>query len=114
MSGVVEGIQLNVVDGPVLWREPQSEGALDNNSVPKGLSCVDAGDEVAGFGGDDVVDFCLQSFIDFDGSPSGGGERGSAGAVALDELAAQLPFGLVHNTPGLGIRHAHTLSGAVE
>lgn len=88
MSGMVEGIQLNVVDGPILWLEPQSEGALDNNSVAKGLSFVDAGDEVAGFGGDDVVDFCLQGFVDFDGSLAGGGERGSAGAVALDELAA--------------------------
>ncbi len=114
MSGMVEGIQLNVVDGPILWLEPQSEGALDNNSVPKGLSCVDAGDEVAGFGGDDVVDFCLQGFVDFDGSLAGGGERGSAGAVALDELAAQLAFGFVYNAPGLGIRHTHALGGTVE
>ncbi len=37
-----------------------------------------------------------------------------AGAVALDELAAQLAFGLVYNAPGLGIRHAHALGGAVE
>lgn len=28
MSGMVVGIQLNVVDGPVLWREPQPEGAV--------------------------------------------------------------------------------------
>lgn len=111
---MVEGIQLNVVDGPVLWSEPQSEGALDNNSVPKGLSCVDAGDEGLGFCGDDLVYVGLQGFVDFDGSLAGGGERGSAGAVALDELAAQLPFGFVYNTPGLGIRHAHALSGAVE
>lgn len=75
MSGMVEGIQLNLVDGPVLWREPQSEGAVDNNSVPKGLICVDAGDEFVGFGGDDVVDFCLQGFVDFDGSLAGRGER---------------------------------------
>ena len=34
-------------------------------------------------------------------------ERGSAGAVALDELAAQLFFGLVYNTPRFGIGHAH-------
>ena len=111
---MVEGIQLNVVDGPILWLEPQSEGALDNNSVPKGLSCVDACDEVVGFGGDDVVDLALQRLVDFDGSLSGGGEGGSAGAVALDELAAQLTFGLVHDAPGLGIRHAHALGGAVE
>ena len=52
--------------------------------------------------------------VDFDGSLAGGGEGGSAGAVALDELAAQLTFGLVHNAPGLGIRHAHALGGAVE
>lgn len=71
-----------------MWREPQSEGALDNNSVPKGLSCVDAGDEVAGFGGDDVVDVGLQLLVDHYGSLAGGGERGSAGAVALDELTA--------------------------
>ena len=75
MSGVVEGIQLNVVDGPVLWSEPQSEGALDNDSVPKGLSCVDAGDEGLGFCGDDLVYVGLQGFVDFDGSLAGGGER---------------------------------------
>ena len=111
---MVEGIQLNVVDGPVLCREPQSEGVLDNNSVPKGLSCVDAGDKSVGFGGDDVVDVGLQLFIGRDGSLSGGGERGSAGSVALDELAAQLAFGFVHNAPCLGIRHAHAFGGAVE
>ena len=111
---MVEGIQLNVVDGPVLWSEPQSEGALDNNSVPKGLSCVDAGDEGLGFYGDDLVYVGLQGFVDFDGSLAGGGERGSAGAVALDEFASQLPFGFVHNAPDLGIRHAHALGGAVE
>lgn len=111
---MVEGIQLNVVDGPVLCREPQSEGVLDNNSVPKGLSCVDAGDKSVGFGGDDVVDVGLQLFIGRDGSLAGGGEGGSAGAVALDEFASQLPFSLVYNAPGLGIRHAHALGGAVE
>lgn len=97
-----------------MWREPQSEGALDNNSVPKGLSCVDAGDEGVGFGGDDVVDVGLQLLVDRYGSLAGGGKRGSAGAVALDELAAQLSFGLVHNAPGLGIRHTHALGGTVE
>lgn len=114
MSGMVEGIQLNVVDGPVLWHEPQSEGTVDNNSVPKGLLCIDAGDEVVGFGGNDVVDVGLQLLVDRYGSLAGGGERGSAGAVALDELAAQLAFGLVHNAPGLGICHAHALGGTVE
>lgn len=114
MSGMVEGIQLNVVDGPVLWHEPQSEGTVDNNSVPKGLLCVDAGDEVVGFGGDDVVDVGLQLLVDRYGSLAGRRERGSAGAVALDELAAQLPLGLVHDTPGLGIGHAHALGGAIE
>lgn len=59
MSGMVEGIQLNVVDGPVLWHEPQSEGTVDNNSVPKGLLCVDGGDEGVGLGSDDVVDIGL-------------------------------------------------------
>ena len=111
---MVEGIQLNVVDGPVLCREPQSEGVLDNNSVPKGLSCVDAGDKSVGFGGEDVVDVGLQLLVDRYGSLAGGGEGGSAGAVALDEFASQLPFSLVHNAPGLGIRHAHALGGAVE
>ena len=111
---MVEGIQLNVVDGPILWLEPQSEGALDNNSVPKGLSCVDACDEVVGFGGDDVVDLALQRLVDRYGSLAGGGERAPAGAVALDELAAQLSFRLVHNAPGLGIRHSHALGGTVE
>ena len=43
-------------------------------------------------------------------SPAGG----SAGAVALDELAAQLTFGLVYDAPGLGICHAHALGGTVE
>lgn len=111
---MVEGIQLNVVDGPVLWHEPQSEGTVDNNSVPKGLLRVDVGDEGVGFGGDDVVDVGLQLLVDRYGSLAGGGERGSAGAVALDELAAQLAFGLVHDAPGLGIRHAHALGGAIE
>lgn len=114
MSGMVEGIQLNVVDGPVLWREPQSEGAVDNISAPKGLPCVDAGDEVVCFGGDDVVDVGLQLLVDRYGSLAGWGERGSAGSVALDELAAQLTFGLVHDAPGLGIRHAHALGGTVQ
>lgn len=114
MSGMVEGIQLNVVDGPVLWHEPQSEGTVDNNSVPKGLLCVDAGDEGVGFGGDDLVDVGLQLLVDCYGSLAGRRERGSAGAVALDELAAQLTFGFVHNAPGLGIRHAHALGGTVE
>lgn len=114
MSGMVEGIQLNVVDGPVLWREPQSEDTVDNDAAPKGLLCIDACDEGVGFGGDDVVDVGLQGFVDFDGSLAGGGERGSAGAVSLDEFAAQLTFGLVHNAPGLGIRHTHALGGAVE
>lgn len=58
-----------------MWREPQSEGALDNNSVPKGLSCVDAGDEVVDFGGDDVVDVGLQLLVRRYGSLAGGGER---------------------------------------
>lgn len=75
MSGMVEGIQLNVVDGPVLWREPQSEGAVDNNSAPKGLLCIDAGDEGVGFGGDDVVDVGLQLLVDRYGSLAGWGER---------------------------------------
>ena len=111
---MVEGIQLNVVDGPVLCREPQSEDVLDNNSVPKGLSCVDAGDKSVGFGGDDVVDVGLQLLVDRYGTLAGGGERGSAGAVALDELAAKLSFRFVHDAPGLGIRHAHAFGGAVE
>ena len=60
----------------------------------KGLLRVDAGDEGVGFGGDDVVDVGLQLLVDRYGSLAGGGECGSAGAVALDELATQLPFGL--------------------
>lgn len=81
---------------------------------PNRLLCVDAGDEGVGFGGDDVVDVGLQLLVDRYGSLAGGGKRGSAGAVALDELAAQLSFGLVHNAPGLGIRHTHALGGTVE
>ena len=60
---------------------------------PKGLLCVDAGDEGVGFGCDDVVDVGLQLFIGRYGSFAGGGEGGSTGAVALDEFAAQLTFG---------------------
>lgn len=97
-----------------MWREPQSEGALDNNSVPKGLSCIDAGDEGVGLGSDDLVDVGLQLLVDRYGSLAGGGEAGSAGAVALDEFASQLPFGFVHNAPSLGIGHAHAFGGAVE
>ena len=81
--------------------------------VPNWL-LFDAGDEVVGFGGDDVVDLALQRLVDFDGSLAGGGERGSAGSVSLDELASQLAFCLVYDTPGLGIRHAHALGGTVE
>lgn len=55
---------------------------------PNRLLCVDAGDEGVGFGGDDVVDVGLQLLVDCYCSLTGGGERGSAGAVALDELAA--------------------------
>lgn len=97
-----------------MWREPQFEGALDNNSVPKGLSCVDAGDEVVGLCGNYLVDVGLQLLVHRYGSLAGGRERGSAGAVALDEFASQLPFGLVHDAPGLRIRHAHAFGGAVE
>ena len=81
---------------------------------PKLATVVDACDEGVGFGGDDVVDVGLQLLVDRDGSLAGRRERGSAGAVALDELAAQLAFGFVHNAPSLGIRHAHALGGAVE
>lgn len=87
---------------------------MDNDSVPKGLFCVDSGDEGVGFGGDDLVDVGLQLFVGRYGSLAGGGERGSAGSVALDEFAAQLAFGLIHNAPSLGIRHAHALGGTVE
>ena len=61
-----------------------------------------------------MVDFCLQALVDRYGSLAGGGERGSAGAVALDELATQLSFGLIYDAPGLGIRYAHAFGGAVE
>lgn len=81
--------------------------------VPNWL-LFDAGDEGVGFGGNDLVDIGLQLLVDCYGSLAGGGEGGSAGAVALDELAAQLSFGLVHDAPGLRIRHAHAFGGAVE
>ena len=81
---------------------------------PNRLLRVDAGDEDVGFGGDDVVDVGLQLLVHRYGSLAGGGEGGSAGAVALDELAAQLPFSLVYDAPCLGIRHAHAFGGAVE
>lgn len=81
--------------------------------VPNWL-LFDAGDEGVGFGGNDLVYVGLQLLVDRYGALAGGGEGGSAGAVALDELAAQLSFGLVHNAPGLGVRHAHALGGAVE
>ena len=81
---------------------------------PKGLLRVDVGDEGVGLGSDDVVDIGLQLLVGFDGSLAGRRERGSAGAVALDEFASQLTFGLVYDAPGLGIRHAHALGGAVE
>ena len=60
------------------------------------------------------MDVGLQLLVDRYGSLAGGGEGGSAGAVALDELAAQLTFGLVHAAPGRGLRHAHALGGTVE
>ena len=81
--------------------------------VPNWL-LFDAGDEIVGPCCNYLVDLALQRLVDFDGSLSGGGEGGSAGAVALDELAVQLAFGFVHNAPGLGIRHAHALGGTVE
>lgn len=89
-------------------------GCVAKKPRPKLATLVDAGDEVVSFDGDDVVDVGLQLLVDRYGSLSGGGEGGSTGAVALDELAAQLSFGLVHNAPGLGVRHAHALGGAVE
>lgn len=81
--------------------------------VPNWL-LFDAGDEGVGFGGNDLVYVGLQLLVDRYGALAGRRERGSAGAVALDELAAQLSFRLVHNAPGFGIRHAHALGGAVE
>lgn len=81
---------------------------------PKLATLVDAGDEVVGFGDDDVVDVGLQLLVDCYGSLAGGGERGSAGSVAFDKLAAQLAFGFVHNAPCLGICHAHALGGTVQ
>ena len=81
---------------------------------PKLATLVDGGDEGVGFGGDDVVDVGLEGFVDLNGALAGQRERGSAGTVALDELAAQLSFGLIHDAPGLGVRHAHALGGAVE
>lgn len=89
-------------------------GCVAKKPRPKLATLVDAGDEVVSFGGDDVVDVGLQLLVDRYGSLAGGGERGSAGSVALDEFAAQLAFGLVHDAPGLGIRHAHALGGAIE
>ena len=55
--------------------------------VPNWL-LFDAGDEGVGFGGNDLVYVGLQLLVDHYGSLAGGGERGSAGAVALDELTA--------------------------
>lgn len=81
--------------------------------VPNWL-LFDAGDEGVGFGGNDLVYVGLQLLVDRYGALAGRRERGSAGAVALDEFASQLPFGFVHNAPSFGIRHAHALGGAVE
>ena len=81
---------------------------------PNRLLCVDAGYEDVGFGGYGLVDVSLQLLVHRYGSLAGGGEGGSAGAVALDELAAQLSFRFVYNTPRFGIGHAHALGGAVE
>lgn len=81
--------------------------------VPNWL-LFDAGDEGVGFGGNDLVYVGLQLLVDRYGALAGRRERGSAGAVALDEFASQLPFGFVHNTPRFGIGHAHALGGAVE
>ena len=92
----------------------ECSGWVAKKPRPKLATLVDGGYEGVGFGGDDVVDLALQRLVDFDGSLAGGGERGSAGSVALDELAAQLSFSLIHDAPGLGIRHAHALGGAVE
>lgn len=81
--------------------------------VPNWL-LFDAGDEGVGFGGNDLVYVGLQLLVDRYGPLAGGGEGGSAGAVALDEFASQLTFGLVYDAPGLGIRHTHALGGTVE
>lgn len=81
--------------------------------VPNWL-LFDAGDEGVGFGGNDLVYVGLQLLVDRYGALAGRRERGSAGAVALDEFASQLPFGFVHNAPSLGIGHAHALGGAIE
>ena len=81
---------------------------------PKLATLVDAGDEVVGLCGNYLVDVGLQLLVDRYGSLAGGGEGGSAGAVALDEFASQLAFGLVYDAPSLGIRHAHAFGGPVE
>lgn len=111
---MVEGMQLNVVDGPVLCGASKFVSAADHKTAPNRLLCVDAGDEGVGFSGDDLVDVGLQLLVDRYGSLAGRRERGSAGAVAFDEFASQLPFGFIHNAPSLGIRHAHAFGGAVE
>lgn len=56
---MVEGMQLNVVDGPVLCGASKFVSAADHKTAPNRLLCVDAGDEGVGFSGDDVVDIGL-------------------------------------------------------
>lgn len=92
----------------------QEGDIVAKSPVPNELLFGDGGNEGVGPGCYDVVDLRLQLLVDRYGSLAGGGERGSAGAVALDELAAQLSFGLVYNAPRFGIGHAHALGGAVE
>ena len=96
----------------VAWHKKGT--SLLKSPVPNELLFGDGGNEGVGPGCYDVVDLRLQLLVDRYGSLAGGGERGSAGTVALDEFAAQLAFCLVHNAPGFGIRHAHALGGTVE
>ena len=96
----------------VAWHKKGT--SLLKSPVPNELLFGDGGNEGVGPGCYDVVDLRLQRFIGLDGALAGGGEGGSAGAVAFDELAAQLALGLVHDTPCLGIGHAHALGGSVE
>lgn len=70
----------------VAWHKKGT--SLLKSPVPNELLFGDGGNEGVGPGCYDVVDLRLQRFIGLDGALAGRRERGSAGAVALDELTA--------------------------
>ena len=63
---------------------------------------------------DHRVELCLEGSIGMEGMFALRGEHRAARTVAGEQFAAQMSLGLAHDSPRLGIRHAHAFRRAVE